>query len=449
MISKYFLWTSALIVNILLFSSCLGSSENNFEYSTDPQIYSISISSRADSTNQLSGVTFSIDQVNGKIFNKKPLPFAFMVDSLMLTINGSSSYAFSMIELTIDADSELATWNSTDSVATANLRKIRTTAADGINKKTYDFQLNIYQQDPYILNWEKVASNYINTPIESQKTIATGGKFNTYYLSGNEIKMTSRAIANESQWSEISLSGIPHTLQLSTMITAGSNIYALDEAAGKTYHSSNGTIWNSLETTYKVMALYSELPSPSTGSILLAVEDEGKMKFAKANSNFSEIVLLNDVPAGMPINNFSSLKVESATSYATKFIYIVGGTTANNTSNNDVWLLEIDNGVVKFISSKVSGDLSVEGSSIFFYNGMPYLLAKSANKNQLMYSQNYGVNWIVAEENQSLPDEFAVRTNSSVITDNFNNIWIFGGISTSNNQVVDIWRGKLNMFVED
>ena len=75
MISKYFLWAIGLLSSLLFFSSCLGSSdETDFEYSTDAQIYSFSISSRADTLGLLNTTAFAIDQINGRLFNKERLP---------------------------------------------------------------------------------------------------------------------------------------------------------------------------------------------------------------------------------------------------------------------------------------------------------------------------------------------------------------------------------------
>ena len=108
MISKYFLWTSVLVVNLLLFSSCLNSTTDEVEYSPDAQIYTFSLSSKADTSGLLSATRFTIDQINGKIFNKEPLPYQFQVDSVVLTINGASTYSpVSYTHLTLPTNREV------------------------------------------------------------------------------------------------------------------------------------------------------------------------------------------------------------------------------------------------------------------------------------------------------------------------------------------------------
>lgn len=449
MISKYFLWTSVLILNILLFSSCLNSSSSNMEYPIDPQIYAISISSKTDTTNLLSGVNFTIDQVNGKLFNKEPLPYGFHVDSVMLGLTGSTSLSFPKVEITLDPDSTYE-WKQSDSIALPRLRKIKTTAPDGVTTKTYDFQINIYQEDPYILSWEKIGENYLTSPVVSQRTIAYKNRFYTYYRSGEEIKADSTAISDTPKWGTVDLFGIPHTLRLSSFITLGDLIYALDTATGDVYRSPDGSDWNAVTTAvgYEVVALYGELPF-TPGNILLAVNHDGKLKFARANNNLSEITAMNEIPDNMPVTDFSVIKVESSVSYASKFIFLSGGTTTGNTPNTDIWLLQEDEGIIKYIGSKKPEKGVLNGSSLFFYDEKPYLIATSEGKNLLIYSENYGVSWVQAEENQTLPSDFTVRTAASVITDADNYIWIFGGISSSNTPIVDIWRGRLNKFTQN
>lgn len=466
MISKYYLWTSVLVVNIFLFSSCLNSTDDGYEYSTDAQIYSIALSSVTDSASVLPSVVYTINQVkkegevlNGEIFNKEPLPYLFHVDSIALTINSytSNDYytitSFSKIEVTLapgtasSTDSTYA-WNGSDSISLPRLKKITTYAADGVTKKTYDFKLNIYQQDPYILNWTKIGENYLTSSVTTQKTIALHDSFITYYQSGTELMAMSSLIASDGKnWKAEKLTGIPTTILLSSLINVKNQVYALDPTTGLVYHSTDGRNWNSIQTTQKVVALYGELPFTTSGNILLAVDVNGVYKFGRANNDFSTIELMNDIPTGLPIAQFSTMNVESNSSYATRFIYLSGGITSNNSNNNDIWLLQDNgNGSITHIVSKKPVDRILKGSTLFYYDNKPYLISSSSGKNFLMYSDNNGASWVNADENQAFPKEIKVRSNASVITDANNYIWIFGGVSTTNTQIVDIWKGILNKY---
>lgn len=450
MISKYFLGALILIVNLLLLSSCLNSSDNNnLEYPSDPQIYAISIVSATDTTNLLPGVFFTIDQVNGKLFNKTPLPYGFHVDSVALRVTASSSFGFSKIEITLE-DSIPYLWNVSDSIPISRLQSIRTTAPDGLASKKYDFQLNIYQEDPYILKWEKIEGDHPGAlEVENQKTIIYKDRFLTYYRSGDEIKAEASAISNTPNWEKVDLFGIPHSLRLSTILASGDMIHGIDEETGGVYQSADGSSWNVVQTEYEVKALYGELPFSDSGNILLAVMHEGILRFARANNDLSDIELMNELSGSMPITDFSAMKVEGNNSYASKFLFLAGGYNIGGVSSSNIWILQEEDDVIKYILSESPESVDLEGSSLFFYDDKPYLITILEEENILMYSDNYGMNWIKAGENQSFPSEFAVRTNSTVITDVNNNIWIFGGISSSNAQLVEIWKGRLNKFALD
>src|SRR5690554_2293845 len=228
MISKYFLRLSVAALNLLLFASCLGSSDDEIEYSPDAQIYSFSLTSRADTLNLLNATAFTIDQVNGKIYNKEPLPYLFHVDSAMLNISSCNQYfPSSRVTLKLSPDSSY-TWYSSDSVAINRLLQILTTAPDGETAKLYDFQLNIYQQDPYLLTWSRSnrAKEYLSDSPSDQKTIGFNGRFITYYKSGTNIKAASTQEQNVEEWDEVDVSTLPSTILLNSLLSTNSAVSA-------------------------------------------------------------------------------------------------------------------------------------------------------------------------------------------------------------------------------
>lgn len=470
MISRYFLWTSALIASILLLSSCLNSSNNNsnIEYPRDPQIYTISLSSKTDSTNQLPGIAFTIDQVKEEIYNKNPLPYKFNVDSVMLRVGGSNSYfSFPKVELTVDGNSYV--WNQRDSVAIFKLTKIKTTAPDGVTSKEYSFKLNVYKEDPYIISWEKVDKEWISGAISEQKTILYAGgeggdhKFITYYKSagGNIEGLSASNPITEGGWTNFTPTGIPNSVLLSSITTTANIIYALDETNGWLYSSADGRTWNPIQTNpaYKIIAIYGELPF-TPGGILLAIEREGRYQFAQLKPStetnlVQDLKVMNNIPSGMPLKGFTSIKTESKTSYSNKFIYLAGGVTATDEGgvlsvpNNKIWVLqEKDNSTISHIVSKRPEEItSLQGSSFFFYDDKTYLLVKHEGKNQMLYTDNHGGNWVKAGDNHALPADYIARTDASVLTDADNYIWIFSGISSTDSQILtDVWRGRFNKF---
>lgn len=450
--SKYYLLASVLVFKLLLFSSCLNSSDENIVYSPDAQIYAFSLSSKADTSDLLSATQFTIDQINGKIFNKEPLPFQFHVDSVLLSISGQSTYSsFAQILLNLQPDNTTQhtdsnfLWIESDSVALNKLQKIITTAPDGKTTKSYIFELNIYQEDPYILSWERIQNNYIPQPVASQKTIAFNNLFVTYWLTGSEIKAVTTSATGGINWTEVNVTGLPPTVDLSSIVVAENAAFILDAALETVYRSSNAVNWEPVTTPHDVKTIYGKLPSATGGNILIAVNHNDTLTFAET-ADFTEMTLMNKLPDNMPVKDFSAAKIDDLNSYSIKFILLSGGIRADNTPNNTIWILQKKNGKITSIPSRDASSISLAGSNLFFYDNKPYLMTLSPDRNKLYYSENSGLDWIEAGENQLFPAHFTKRTTASIITDADNYIWIFGGISTTQTQLVDVWRGRLNKY---
>ena len=446
MISKYFLRSLVVALNILLFTSCLGSSDDNFEYSPDAQIYSFSMSSRGDTLNLLNTTAFTIDQVNGKIFNKDPMPYLFHVDSVVLNISSSSTLnPFSQVVLTLSDESDNPFyWSASDSVAINQLLQITTTAPDGKTTKKYDFQLNIFQEDPYVLTWER-RDDYLAIPPTDQKTIMLNERFITYYTTGTTVGAASSTDGID--WDNVDeLIGLPPTIKLKSLLPSTNAVYVLDES-GEVYSSDEtGITWSRIPLPYNVEAveaIYGILPSATSGDILMAVNHNDVLRFAVTN-DFSEIQLMNNIPDDMPLFNFTSTSVENPDSYATKYIVLTDGIKKDNTRNEAIWILQEKDEEITNISKVTSA--SVAGGSLFYYDKRLYLMILTGGKNSFLLSDNFGLDWIEAEDNQSFHSEFSPRTKVSVLADEDNNIWIFGGISLEQVQLIDTWRGRLNKF---
>ena len=448
MTSKYFSRLLVLVINLLLISSCLNSTDDKVEYSPDAQIYAFSLSSKTDTSNLLSATKFTIDQINGKIFNQEPLPFQFGVDSVVLNITGVSTYSpFTQVQLRLDPDSTY-NWIRSDSVAVSRLNQITTTAADGKTKKRYDFELNIYQQDPYILTWEHINTGYLPASIASQQTIAFKNRFITYFNTGTAIQAISSDSSSGTNWTAFNPAGMPNTLLLSSLVTANDFVFGLDATAGTVYCSADGVNWSQVITSHPVKAIYGELPLATKGNILIAIDLDGTLTFAETD-NFTVLNPMNKVPANIPVKDFSASRVDIPTSYSIKYIILSGGTTKDNTNNTDIWILQEKDGIITHILSRKPTTITVNGSSLFFYDNKPYMMITSSGRNALIYSENFGLDWKMAAENQTFPAGFNQRTNASVIIDAANYIWIFGGISATQTQLADIWRGRLNKFVNN
>lgn len=446
---KYLYQTVSILLWVLIFSSCLNSTESDIELSHDAQIYSFSMSSSKDTTRVLSGTKFSIDQVNNKIFNQDSLPYLFHVDSIKLNIAGRNNYAVPKVLIILQDKDSSYLWNGKDSVAFKRLKSIETTAEDGKTVKLYEFKVNIHQQDPYILNWMQITQNHLITPIEKQRTVLHNGKFVAYYKSGTMIKASTSLSLDGKSWTPVTVSGLPSTVKLNTIFSVTnstlSTVYAQD-SDGSIYRSTDGLVWSKITSDYPVTTIYGKLPSASGEfAILTAIDDAGTLKFA-LTKDFITFTLKSVLPDGLPIADFSAVSLENPTVFSAKYIILSGGKDKNNIVNNKLWIIQEKDAEITHLS-KISS-IALQLSQLFLYDNKVYLMTFETGKNKLYYSENYGLDWISGGTNQTFPDNFTSRMNASVITDSNNFIWIFGGESGTMVQIVDVWRGRLNKLAK-
>lgn len=455
---KYLYRTAAILLWTLLLSSCLGSSQNQLaDASHDAQIYALSLSSKKDTTRALSGTKFTIDQLNNKIFNQDSLPYLFSVDSVKLNITGWQNYTIPKIVIHLRDNDSTYEWNQKDSVAFKRLKSIETTAQDGKTLKLYEFTANIHQQDPYILNWTLMAKNYLTAPIGKQKTILHDGKFITYYKSGSDLRASTSPVSDGKTWTPVTVSALPSTVKTNTIFSVTnettSTVYAQD-ADNSIYKSADGLVWSKITSEHPVVAIYGKLPSTSGEfAILTVIDDGGTLKFA-TTTDFVNFIVKNkfeienkpeDVDNELPITDFSAVSLENPTVYSAKYIILSGGKDKNNVANNVLWIIQEKDDEITHLP--ISSDSPLQMSQLFIYDQNPikvYLMTYETGKNKLYYSENYGLNWTSGGTNQTLPDDFTNRTQASIITDSNNFIWIFGGESETQTQIVDVWRGRLN-----
>ncbi len=247
---------------------------------------------------------------------------------------------------------------------------------------------------------------------------------------------------------ESSITGLPATIDFNSITaindTGNAMVYA-QNADKSIYKSTNGLNWSKVASGIQVEAIYGQLPTSSGEfKILAVVKESGVLKYA-STKDLNSFITLNEVANNIPVKNFSSVSFENPEVFSTKYIITAGGTDSDGAAINNVFLLQERGGEIKVHDSK-SLSFNIQNSRIFAYDSNLYLLTTETAGNKFYISENYTVTWKAAGANQVLPEEFTTRTGASVITDSNNYIWIFGGKSTNNIQIKDVWRGRLNKF---
>ena len=406
--------------------------------------------SRADHDRVLRDTRFLIDQVNGRIFNRDFLPYRFSVDSVALNVQGTTSNAFwgTLSEMRIhliNPDTSFTIVRG-DSLPFHRIHRIETFAANRDSRKIYDIQLNIFQQDPFLITWEKKSIDQLPSNIEAQTTLALNNYFFTYYIAGGTIGAVRSANNDGATWTNVSLDGLTASTQLTSAISVGTIAFVLDDA-NNVFRTTDGIKWSAVNVDYPVEAIYGVLPSSDGGDVLLVVDNNGTLTFAKTD-DFSTITLFNPVPApfagALPVVDFSAVQVDNPNVYAAKFIILAGGETIDGLENRDIWLMEYSNGNIRLLRQAIGLQMQ-RGSRMFYYNNqLQMMVLTPLGENLIMFSTNYGLSWEVAGERQFFPGDFTHRTHPSIITDD-EFIWIFGG-QTPFGEFSDAWRGRLNLL---
>ena len=232
-------------------------------------------------------------------------------------------------------------------------------------------------------------------------------------------------------------------MQLSSLTTTDNSIYVIDED-NKLYSSEDGFVWSKITSEFPVAAIYGKLPSSTKGEFLTMIIDDGALKLAETDDfiSFNIMDLLSEAnTSDLPVQNFTSISIDIPSSYTIKYLIIAGGT--------DIWILQEKDGKIASLKSKRTSTSSLNNSTLFFYDKNPYILINSGVENSLIYSANFGLEWKPTGENQTLPEDMGFRKGASVITDLNNYIWIFGGVSETQTQIDDVWRGRINKFAQD
>ena len=148
----------------------------------------------------------------------------------------------------------------------------------------------------------------------------------------------------------------------------------------------------------------------------------------------------------MPIDNFSAVSIDNPSVYSANYIILYGGEDVEGDSNDNIWIIQEKDGKIATISKDLSID--IESAELFLYDQKVYMMASEEDGNKLYFSDNYGLDWKWSGENQAVDEKMQFRIDASILTDSDNFIWVFGGKSKSQSQIVDVWRGRLNKLAK-
>ena len=158
-------------------TSCLHSDEIEYEFSSNASITAFSITDsiityypavvNGKDTTLSTGIVgadypFVINQSEGLIYNPDSLPVGTDVSKVVVSIT-ADSYVYIVAE----TDS---LWEEKDSLNFKSPIQFKILAENGTFGRVYTAKINVHQQDPEVLSWQKLEGNF-STDIAKQKAI--------------------------------------------------------------------------------------------------------------------------------------------------------------------------------------------------------------------------------------------------------------------------------------
>lgn len=450
---KYITYLLSGLLLFLLFPSCSDNdtTTNYTSSSKDAQIYSFAISAIApiskDSVQrahdsirfiQVNKTKFAIDQIAGVIYNPDSLPFGTVLDTVKVAITFNPSSSPSQVLVTTPDSINGYIWNLTDSVNFGKLPVKFTVTSQGGTLKAYNIDIRTHKIDPDTILWKQMTS-YPTTFGES-KTILKNNVFYTYGLNGNApvLYTSDNGTIN---WAKQTLSGFPATVKPESIFLMNNIFYALDQA-GNSYSSENGKAWTKLTNGKVLISILGVLPAANRADDqLLVIYNDGGQYFGKTKNLMTIIPTGTAVPANFPLQkaaSFTSLN----TNKNKRMLILTGGVNSAGTELAYTWLVKDSESGVEMSPFIKNTLFKGAGLSNFLYNDKLYALSN----NKFYFSAIWGESWVAAPNKQKLDPKIAARIGQTVIVDDNNYIWIFGGVSGAKS-LNDVWRGRLNSLI--
>jgi len=438
---------------VITISSCNDdSTTTSLDTSADAQIYSFKLAAKPDNAKDsvnypiLKNTLFSIDQLNRNVFNRDSLPYQTRLKKFAVTLSYSSSATPYKVEL-IYPDS-VADWNGSDSVdfSTEGYPRFKVTAANGTTVREYSIDLRIRKVDPDFLVWNK-ASFAIPSSVKMQKTLLTSNDgFYTFSIDKDNLlylhKTDKEATKYETKQPITGLSA--SNILLESITQFNEEFYALDNL-DNAYNSTDGIDW--YQKNANVKAILGVLPSSSANkdSLLVIQNNGGIYSFAKS----LDLVTLKTVRqlSTYELDNFSLSGFSSVTNYDRSnlnrnILTVTGGKKSDNNYSNLTWSIQVatDNEFRLISNQQHKVFTAKKGIVSFMYDG--YLYALTDND---LYKSAFGYSWIKAPEKEQIGSGMISGSSQSVIVDESNRVWIFGGVSDSGDiPVLEVLTGRLN-----
>lgn len=451
--------------------------------SSDGQIYSFTVTSTPVTARDtitypyLKSTFFTIlsSQIEGyKIFNVDSLPTRTDINTLHVTLAYTATpSAVQLYYLNENRTDSIVEWNTTDSVrfiyddlTSVYYPKFNVVSPNGLFKRLYTVNFNIHKVNPDSIIWSKplsVGGAIFKLPKAGESKVVTSADGTTLYAlikSGSNVNFYSSSATNLF-WQSLVASSLPSTVLIKSLLLEN-GVFTLLTSDGLVYtaHEANYADWTLVSSSVKFGSVIGLLPvkegETANEYLVTYYNADNKLAFGKT-TDFIAIedahiagVSTNLVNTNFPIRSYSKITKEID---GADYIVLTGGYSSENSMLDLSWYItsnklvssnpDVDDHVVVLPGERTSVLPFASGITTFVYNDS--IQAFSADSLRL-YTSAIGSIWDNVSENNVLLNDFAGMNIPSIIVDQQNYIWVFGGETSTISKTYSqqIWRGRMN-----
>ncbi len=458
----YFLMKNRIVLFItgcfaLLLSSCLGSDDYDYELSYDCQIISFSLSN--DSIPGLSDVVFTIDQVNGLIFNADSMPFGTVLDEKVVCTVKLASTVFSCQVIQEALGTDTISWNLQDSLDFSKPVKFINTLWNGETKKVYTAQVNIHQVVPDSMVWSLYAENIGGEAVKNEKVVVWETAGTEYYYmyqepaNGGAYKLYRSPVSDGKNWSIQTTAGLPAGEAVLSQLTVYEDGMYVATSSGVLYQSKDGQNWTKVISAPSVKSILGALVirddytinGRQTSALSVVIDQNGVLTFASMDKD-QVWTAGQTVYDGFPVSGFGNV------SYNSMFrarLMVVAGRDKNNSLQNTTWSTDDGRNWALLTGFEANPFDKQEGVAVTEYDDQFFLISginESGKASSSIYlSQDGGISWNLSDTLVVMPSTFKPRGFASIHVDEQQYMNLFGGKEqVGSNDLNQIWRGRIN-----
>ena len=362
-------------------------------------------------------LSFTIDQLNGLIYNNDSLPYCTNLEKVVttMTLNGVAS-------IYVDSTETYDYYATTDSTDFTTPRKFRIYSEGGTYYKDYLVSVNAHQVEPELMVWEKGGAVAGLVPYGA---VEFSGNMNLFGKIGAKQVVASSKVGEKIAWTSTEINGLPASADLSTVKEFNDALYVVADNA--LYVSADAVNWSQ---TVEIPGLVA-IVGVSESVLMVATETEWM-----CSEDGTEFETKGSLPANFPLYGVSIASYPMVHNNNIVRYMIFGYSTSAKNGVPYVWsrLSTEDSWTIYENAENPFPCPALKGLSVVRYDNFFYALGGAGTVDgvkvkafdSFYVSRDNGIVWKPLDSYyQKLPAELLGNNNAFVVAvDSRNYMWI-------------------------